>query len=98
MQRSEVTDYLEELSSEQLGMSLPKMLNVIEKLEELRILLDSDSLYTQRTIGLARGTKKEDPLDCPFVLRALREMLTTNKDDLREIKLVIRWLDSELNE
>lgn len=98
MQKTEVTDYLEELSSQQLNMNLPKLLSVIEKLEELRILLGSDHLYTQRTQGLARGTKKDDPLDCAFVLRAIREMLTTNKDDLREMKHLIRWLDSELNE
>lgn len=97
MQRNEVTDYLEELSFEQLNLSLPKLLEVIEKFEELRILLGSDHLYTQRTVGLARGTKKEDPLDCSFVLRAIREMLTTNKDDLRKMKQAVRWLDSELN-
>jgi|688.fasta_scaffold895141_2 hypothetical protein len=98
MERTEVTDYLEELTKEQLDSTLPHFLEVIEKLEELRILLGSDHLYTQRTIGLARGTKKEDPLDCAFVLRAIREMLTTNKKDLKDIKHLIRWLDSELNE
>jgi hypothetical protein len=98
MESNEVTDYLTELSTAQLNLSLPNMLKVIEKLERLRILLSTDHLYTQRTVGLARGTTKDDPLDCSFVLRAMREMLTTNKDDLQEVKRLLYWLSNELGE
>ena len=84
--------YMEELeiaSSEQLHLTPPQMLSVIGRLEELRVLLGADHLYTQRCIGLAKGTNKENPIDCPFVLKALREMLTTNKEDLvKAVKLL----------
>lgn len=90
-------DALNELCVEETSLSLKQMLSVIEKLEELRILLGQEHLYTQRAIGLAKGTKKEDPLDCPFVLRAIKEMLTTNKESLVQSKNLIQWLNEELN-
>lgn len=97
MQQTEVTDYLTELSLNQLQLSLPRLLKVIGILDEIRVLLDPDHLYTQRCIGLARGTNKDDPLDCTFVLRAIREMLTTNQEDFYKVRNLIRTLDCELN-
>jgi hypothetical protein len=95
MKTNEVTDLLTEKSMEQHGLSLHELLTVIESLEKLRVLLGEDHLYTQRCIGLARSTSKDDPLDCGFVLRAMKEMLTTNAEDFAEVRRLIGRLAAE---
>lgn len=75
-------DELNELCHDRTGLSLHELLDVIGEFEKLRKLFDTSALYTQRAIGLANSTSKEDPLDCPYVLKSLKEMITTNKDEL----------------
>ena len=76
-------DELESACYSETGMTLNELLSVIGEFEKLRKLFDSDALYTQRAIGLARGTSKENPIDCPFVMKALREMFTNDKQALK---------------
>jgi len=89
MRLDEITHNLTELSLAQIELTLPQFLSVIELLEKLRILLGEDHLYTQRCIGLAKGTNKEDPLQCGFVLRAMHEMFTTNAADLAKVRALL---------
>lgn len=93
---SEFSDALQERSNLLLSKNLHQLLSLVHDLERVRVLLDSDKLYVQRTAGLARSTSKEDPLDCPFVLKGLKEMLFA-ENDLMELKKVISKISGELN-
>lgn len=87
--------YLEEIEErclEKTFMDLRQLLQVIESLEKIRILLDEDHLYTQRADGLAKGTVKKDPLECPFVIKALMKIIDEHPGDLEKLNKEIDLL------
>ena len=88
--------YLEEIEErclDKTSLSPEQLLRVIASLEKIRILLGEDHLYTQRADGLAKGTSRKDPLDCPFVIKALIKIIDEHSGDLEEVSTEIGYLD-----
>lgn len=78
-------DELDEICVDKTSLNLKQMLRVIEILDEIRVLIDDEHLYVQRCAGLARNTTKPNPLECPFVLKAISKMLDGNFQDFRKV-------------
>ena len=91
-------DEINEICVDKTSLNLKELLNVIEVLEEVRVLLDDQHLYVQRTAGLARGTTKPNPLDCPFVIKSMTKMLDEHLEDFSKLKRRIEQLNTLLGD
>lgn len=60
------SDVLDKLCSEQLGISLEKLLQFAIVLGQVQSLMEGD-LYLKRFAGLIRSTTKDNPIDCSYV-------------------------------
>tara|TARA_A100001011_G_C14270193_1_gene826657 strand:+ start:1520 stop:1870 length:351 start_codon:yes stop_codon:yes gene_type:complete len=66
---------LNKQSLKQLGLTPDEIIRLVDVLEKVRKLLESEKLYVQRFAGLKRNTKKEDPLECHYIQRCMVEWL-----------------------
>ena len=92
-------ELLREQSLKRLGLTPDETVRLVDILEDIRKLLDSEKLYVQRFAGLKRNTKKKNPLECHYVHRCMVEWLRepdqladlwSKVEDLREFSTLAR--------
>lgn len=91
-------DELDEICVDKTSLNLKQMLRVIEVLDEIRVLIDDEHLYVQRCAGLARNTTKPNPLECPFVLKAISKMLDEHLGDFKKLGVCVAEVEGVLGE
>lgn len=85
---------LNELCNSHLDISLDDLLITIPLIREIQVLMDRP-LYFQRFAGLLRATKKEDPLECTYVLKCVIELLK-HADEFKEFANLVHQVGEKV--
>jgi len=59
--------FVRSLCTEELGISVETLLDIVPRLHSITKILNSTNLYVDRFAGMLRSTTKKVPFDCTYV-------------------------------